>query len=272
VTRADAPERPLVLTGSVHVGQPGQFVLPPSLEAALARAGTLVVELDPDAVDPREVQESMMRLGFLPPPDSLNAYLSPETRRLLPAALARAGLPPAAAERMRPWTLSLTLAVMELQKAGYSDEGGIDRMLLARAKKDGKRVVELETLQEQLQSLAGLPDALQDLMLRDQLRESQQEGAAERAFTEMVRAWKEGDAEALASVVFDEAGDPAYASYYEAIFFQRNRQMADKLELLVGREDAPIAVVGAGHLVGEQGVPALLAAKGFRVRQLPRGD
>lgn len=266
VTRPGAPDKPLFLTGSVHVGRPGQFVFPPSLEAAFARSDVLAVELDPDAADPAQAQQAMMRLGFLPPPDGLSQHLSPETRKLLPAALERAGLPPQAAERMRPWMLSVMLAVTELQKAGYSEEGGIDRMLLQRAR-GKKQVVELETMDEQLQSLAGLPDSLQDLMLREQL---EQTGEAEKTFAQMTSAWERGDPEALARLVFDEARNPDYRPYYEAIFYRRNRLMADRIAALVDAPGTHFVVVGAGHLVGDQGVPALLEKKGFKVRQLPR--
>ncbi|MCI0570432.1 MAG: TraB/GumN family protein [Myxococcaceae bacterium] len=266
VTRPEAPDRPLYLTGSVHVGQPGRFVFPPSLEAAFARANALVVELDPDAVEPRQMQEVTLRLGLIAPPDSLTAHLTEETRKLLPAALQKVGLTPAAVERLRPWMLSATLAVLELQKAGFSQEAGIDRLLLERAR-GKKAIVPLETAEEQLSALSGLPDAVQDLMLRDQL---QQSGMMEVAFAQMVTAWEGGNPDALAAVVYQNMEDPTFKPLYESLFFDRNRKMADKLEALLAKPETHFAVVGAGHLVGEQGIPALLEKRGLKVRQLPR--
>lgn len=266
VTHPGAPDRRLYLTGSIHLGRPGQFVFPPSLEAALARSQALVVELDPEKANPRQTQQLVMSLGTFSPPDGLSAHLSAETRSLLPEALQQVGLPAAAAERMRPWLLYLTLSVLEMQKAGYSEAGGIDRMLLAKAR-GAQRIVELETLEEQMRTLAGLPGTVQDLMLRAQLQQSSQTAAI---MARVATAWEGGNPEALAQVLFEEVDDPSYQPFYEALFFTRNRRMADKLAAMFEEPETHFAVVGAGHLVGEEGLLALLTRKGFQVRQLPR--
>lgn len=266
VTRPDAPDKRLYLTGSVHLGRPGQFVFPPSLEAALARSQALVVELDPDKADPAKTQQLVLGLGIFTPPDGLSAHLSAETKALLPEALKQAGLPPAAAERMRPWLLSITLSMLDMQKAGYSEAGGIDRMLLEKAR-GTQRIVELETVDEQMRMLAGLPDAVQDVMLREQLQQSSQTAAS---MASVATAWEGGNPDALANVLFERADDPTFRPFYEALFFTRNRRMADQLVVMFDQPGTHFAVVGAGHLVGEEGILALLTRKGFQVRQLPR--
>ncbi len=266
VTRPEAPDKPLYLTGSVHLGRPGQFVFPPSLDAAFARSQVLVVELDPDKAAPQRVQQLTMSLGLFSPPDSLSAHLSAETRALLPEVLQRVGLPPEAVERMRPWLLSLTLSVLEMQKAGYSEAGGIDRLLLTRAR-GSKTLVELETIEGQLRALSGFPDELQDLMLREQLQGS---ALTAVSMAQVATAWEGGNPEALARVLFERKDDPVYRPYYEALFFERNRRMADKLTALLDKPETHFAVVGAGHLVGEEGILDLLARRGLQVRQLPR--
>jgi hypothetical protein len=266
VTRPGAPDKRLYLTGSVHLGRPGQFVFPPSLDAALARSQALVVELDPDKADPGKTQQLVLSLGTFTPPDALSSHLSPETKALLPEALQKAGIPAAAVERMRPWLLSLTLSVLEMKKAGYSEAGGIDRMLLTKAR-GAQRIVELETVEEQMRMLAGLPESVQDLMLREQLQQSS-ETAVNMA--SIATAWEGGNPDALAHVLFEQVDDPTMRPFYEALFFTRNRRMADQLAAMLEQPETHFAVVGAGHLVGEEGILALLTRKGFQVRQLPR--
>lgn len=266
VTRPGAPDKPLYLTGSVHLGRPGQFVFPPSMEAALARSQALVVELDPDKAPPQQTQQLVMSLGLFTPPDTLSAHLSPETRALLPEALQRVGLPSAAVERMRPWLVSITISVLEMQKAGYSEAGGIDRLLLTKSR-GSKRIVELETLEGQMHMLAGFPDELQDLMLREQLKNSEMTAVS---MAQVATAWEGGDPDVLAKVLFTQKDDPVYKPFYEALFFARNRQMADKMAALVDSPETHFVVVGAGHLVGEGGLLDLMARKGFQVRQLSR--
>lgn len=267
VTRQGAPDKPLYLTGSVHLGRPGQFVFPPSMEAALARSQALVVELDPDKSS-QQAQGLVMRLGLLPPGDSLSAHLKPETRALLPEALQQVGLPAQAVERMRPWLVSITLSVLEMQKAGYSEAGGIDRLLLSRSR-GSKSIVELETIEGQMHMLAGFPDELQDLMLREQLKSSELTAVT---MAQVATAWEGGNPEALVQVLFAQKDDPTYRPYYEALFFARNKQMADKLAALLDKPETHFVVVGAGHLVGEGGLIDLLTRKGFQVRQLPREE
>lgn len=266
VTRPGAPDKRLYLTGSVHLGRPGQFVFPPSMEAALARSQALVVELDPDKADPGKTQQLMLSLGTFTPPDALSTHLSAETKALLPEALKKAGLPPVAVERMRPWVLSLTLSILEMQKAGYSEAGGIDRMLLTKAH-GTQRIVELETLEEQLRMLAGLPESVQDLMLREQLQQSSQTSVY---MASIATAWEGGNPDALAQVLFERVDDPTMKPFYEALFFTRNRRMAEQFAAMLEQPETHFAVVGAGHLVGEEGILALLTRKGFHVRQLPR--
>ncbi|ATB36441.1 hypothetical protein CYFUS_001855 [Cystobacter fuscus] len=268
VTRPGAPDKPLYLTGSIHLGLPGQFTFPPSLEAALARSQALVVELDPDkaAANAQETQKLVLRLGLYAPPDGLDAHLSEETRKRLPERLEQVGLPPAAVQRMRPWLLYLTLSVLELQRAGYSEAGGIDRLLLTKAR-DTKRIVELETMEGQMSTLASLPDPVQELMLRELLEQSPLTSVN---MARMTTAWQGGNPDALADLLFTQAKDPAYQPFYEALFYVRNRRMADKLAGMLDAPETHFVVVGAGHLVGPEGLLALLERAGFQVRQLPR--
>jgi hypothetical protein len=257
----------LYLTGSIHLAQPDQISFPPSLEAAFAGASALVVELDTDRADKRQMQALVMELGlYRPPGPGLSGHLSEETLALLPAALARVGLKPANVEPMRPWLLFVTLTVLELQKAGFSEKGGIDHLLLARAR-GTKRIVELETAEDQLRSLALIAPEAADLALREVIQTGPLMSVS---FAQMITAWEGGNADALAEKIFSEVNDPRFAPMYEALYFQRNRAMAEKLAALVDGPQTHFAVVGAGHVVGPQGIPALLAKQGFEVRQLPR--
>ncbi len=92
--------------------------------------------------------------------------MSLETLALLPDALARVGLTPAQVKPTRPWLLAMTLMVFELQKAGFSKSSGIDYVLLASAR-GKKRIVELETAEDQVRVLASMPPDVADLTLQD---------------------------------------------------------------------------------------------------------
>ncbi|MFP2926114.1 TraB/GumN family protein [Pyxidicoccus sp. 3LG] len=170
-------------------------------------------------------------------------------------------------ESLRPWLAGMVLSVTELQRAGYQQGHGVDRAFLNRARDAGKPIVELETAEGQVRMLAGTPDNLQDLMLRDQLRRTREAG---EVLDMLVSAWKAGDADGMASLLLEAASDPTYRPVYERIFFERNAQMASGVDALLAQPRTHFVVVGAGHVVGPEGLVALLQKQGHTVRQLPR--
>ncbi|QSQ21203.1 TraB/GumN family protein [Pyxidicoccus parkwayensis] len=255
------------LVGSIHMGKTGELALPPSMEAAFAKSDALVVEVDVDKVDPTAMQKLALELGRLPDGQRLSQRLDPVTMRLLGNAAQRMGLPLSNLEPLRPWLVGMVLSVTELQQAGYQQGEGIDRAFLARAHDAGKSIVELETAEGQLRMLAGTPDSLQDLMLRDQLRRDTNAGAA---LDQVISAWKAGDADGLASLVLEGADDATYRPVYERIYFERNTQMATRVDALLAEPRTHFIVVGAGHVVGPKGLVALLQQQGHTVRQLSR--
>jgi uncharacterized protein YbaP (TraB family) len=255
------------LVGSIHMGKTGELALPPSMEAAFAKSDALVVEVDVNKVDPAAMQKLVRELGRLPDGQRLSQRLDPITMTLLGRAAQRMGLPVSNLEPLRPWLVGMVLSVTELQQAGYKQGEGIDRAFLTRAHDAGKSVLELETAEGQLRMLAGTPDDLQDLMLRDQLRRTT---AAGTVLDQLVAAWKAGDADGMASLLLDGANEPTYVPVYERIFFERNVQMASGVDALLAQPRTHFVVVGAGHVVGPKGLVALLQQQGHTVRQLDR--
>jgi uncharacterized protein YbaP (TraB family) len=266
VKSAQAQGGTVYVVGSIHLGRPGELSFPASMDAAFARSDTLVVEVDVGTVDALALQRFILEQGMLPPNQRLSERLDPETAKLLGPAAERVGLPLAGLERMRPWVVAVTLSVMELQRAGYQAGLGVDRVFLDRAR-GAKEILELETAEGQLRMLAGLPEPLQDAMLRDQLSRSEQ---FTQGLERIIAAWKAGDAEAMAALVFRDEADPVLRPVYEKLFYERNVRMAQALGGMLAQPRTWFVVVGAGHVVGPEGVVALLEKQGHRVRQLPK--
>jgi len=255
------------LVGSIHMGKAGALALPPSMEAAFARADVLAVEVDTTRTDAEAMQKLVRELGMFPEGQGLSTRLDSATLALLGRMTLRLGVQQASIERLKPWLAGMVLTNLEFQKAGYEQGNGVDRAFLDRAHANHKRVVELESADSQLRMLAGTPDALQDLMLRDQLR---REKSPAEILETLTAAWQAGDAAGMTGLLLDGANDPTYRPVYERVFFERNVQMAAKLEGMLSQPGTHLMVVGAGHVVGPEGIVALLQKKGHAVRQLPR--
>ena len=61
---------------------------------------------------------------------------------------------------------------------------------------------------------------------------------------------------------------PQLEGFYRAVYLDRNQNMAGQLETLLESGQSIFAVVGAAHVVGDEGIPAVLRGAGYDVEQL----
>jgi uncharacterized protein YbaP (TraB family) len=148
-------------------------------------------------------------------------------------------------------------------KLGFDPSSGVERRLTRRASEDHKPIQGLETVREQLEIMARLPDKQQREFLLYSVDD------AERMTTElddMLDAWRRGDADALAKLL--QEGYDEYPDLYRPLTVERNRRWIPQIERLLDEKEDYLIVVGALHLVGTDSVIDLLERKGYKVRQL----
>ena len=85
--------------------------------------------------------------------------------------------------------------------------------------------------------------------------------------TKTIKAWRAGDTEQLDTLVVDTFKRESPSSY-EDVFIKRNQDWLPQIEAMFGDDDLEFVLVGAGHLVGEDSVIALLEAKGYTIEQM----
>ena len=256
------------LLGSVHAGQSGWYPLDERIEAAFAAADTVACELNvTDPAVAMTVATLAMQQGMYPPDESLQANVSAETWQRL-TAVEGLPVPPSYLDRMRPGLAATMVAQAYLARAGLDPEQGIDRHLLTRATEAGRPVVDLETAEQQVALLMG-PDAVIDAkMLEEALAESPE--AMLEIMDDLVAAWRAGDPAAMDTAYREQWSDDAsMQQFHQEMLVSRNRGMAEGLAHRRGRW---FVVVGALHLCGDDGVPALLAEAGWTVTQVGAGE
>lgn len=255
------------LLGSIHVGTPDFYPLPPAMESAFAQADVVAFEVDlsPDAQ--AAAASALMREGTYPRGHQVWSEITPETARLLRAQLQQLEQPAEAVEHMRPWLLAVTFTMAAYLQAGLQPALGVDQHLFARAQLEGKRIVAIETPEAQLKALGGHPAEVQDLMLREALENLDELG---EGIDRLTRLWLSGDADALADEIHGSMKRPEYADLYRALVLDRNVVMAKAVRGYLKQGGTTLVVVGSGHLVGEGSVVSLLSAE-YRVEQLPSG-
>jgi len=251
------------LVGSVHVLAKDYYPLAPALEAAYKGSDLLVEEMNLDEITTPDAQMRTLARGLLPGGQTLDMVVSPTTYALVTARTQSLGLPLEPLKRFKPWMLALTVVALEWQKAGFDDAYGLDRHFFDRAKAEGKPIQGFESADFQLGLLDGLSAADQDRMLAESLKESETELGSVAA---LAMAWKNGDAPTIERLVLSDMKDDPVM--YNRLLADRNRAWVPAFEALLARKARPFVVVGAAHLVGPDGLLALLKARGYSLEQL----
>ena len=249
------------LVGSLHLMTPDAYPLPPFLESAFLAAQVLVEEADPDELKTPEGAAELVRRAFYPPGQSLEKHLSADTYRTILERAAKVGLPAEAVQRMRPWMIAITLAAVEMQSAGFDPALGLDRHFRDRAIAMGKPVETLEASLEQVSMLESLGAQLQESLVVETLQGTETEISQIRT---LMAAWKRGDAPTLEKILLD--GTKEAPAIYQALFVDRNKRWVPKIEACLAKARCMV-VVGAGHMVGADGLIDLLTKRGYRVSQ-----
>jgi uncharacterized protein YbaP (TraB family) len=250
--------------GTVHVLPPDVDWHSPGLDAALEQAKAVYFETDTEG-DPIAFREIIERLGKYAPSDRLVDRLSPPDRETLQAALIRLELPLIAIDTMRPWYAGVVISEAVVRKAGYHASSGVENVLRPAARRDGKAIRFLESIEGQMASFATLPEAVQIRFLIEGLAEIDK---ASEALGELVSTWKAGDIDGLSRVLIAE--DMArIPELYDALLTRRNAKWAPKVDALMKKEAGTFLVaVGAAHLVGKDSLLEMLKPIGHAAERV----
>ena len=248
------------LYGTLHAGRPEWFALGPRTEASLSRAGTLALEID--VTDP--AVQAALQVATQGPPRMLPA----ELMRSLRAAWATECLPADTLNRGAAEFHVMQLGVAQAQRQGLFPLYGAESVLLMRSLGRQRPVVGLESVQTQLSALLARNDEEAATMVRGALAELQRPQAA-RALERLTRAWVTGDLKDLEAHAewCGCVNTPTERESYARLVDGRNPGMVNAIERLHANASV-FAAVGALHLVGPQGLPALLTARGFKVSRV----
>ncbi len=250
----------MVLFGSIHVLPPGLNWRPAVLEAGLKRADDLWFELPPGPAAEAEIARLAATTGILPVGQSLFTLLTPGDAAQLIRAADSLGLDKTTLDRLEPWLAEVALAGAAYRAAGADAEHGVEKSVETTAPATAQRRA-LETPAEQLRLFDQSPRAEQIASLNQTVRELQEDPDG---FNDLVRAWMAGDARTLDR----EALDPlrkASPGVFRRLVTERNARWTVALDARLKGKGRTVVVVGVGHLVGADGLPARLRALGYSV-------
>jgi hypothetical protein len=234
------------------------------MEEAFDKSNALAVEVNINGANPKSMM-TMINGAFYKDKSTLEKHLSRETYEMATKKLQELGLPLEVFQNTKPWFVALILTSMELQKLGLSPEYGIDNYFLKKAE-NKKRVVELESIDYQVNLLSSFSDAEQELFLVSTLKDLD---LLKKEINTILTAWNAGDTKTMESYVSRSLkDDPKMLPIYEKLIFERNKNMASKIEGYLKTKEKYFVVVGAAHLIGKDGIIEILKRKGYLVEQL----
>lgn len=256
----------LYLFGTIHVGRAEFFPLEPIVSDALRNASVLALELDPSRQD--KVQTALLRYGIAPAGQS---PLPPPLQTRRAALLQHYRMLPTALDMMQPWLQAAALTVAEFAVNGFDTANSVDGYLTQQFQKaDNRRPVRgLETAESQLR-LFGQLNTPEQLQFLDDTMHDLEDPASKQRTIAIVDLWRNADVHGLEVLLHEQEADDSFAARFtvDKLLRRRNHGLSDGIGTLLLDNQTSFAAIGILHLVGPEGVPALLRQRGFEIEQL----
>lgn len=249
--------------GTIHLLRESDYPLPEEFLNAFANADILVLEADMGQLKSLEVQQKIMAGATYPPGEGLDQVLSKEAYDALAEYCQQNGLPLVAMNQFKPSLVSLTILGLEMQKLGLSVEFGIDINFYQRAVSEGKDLIYIETIDEQIAYILAMGEGQESEFMLKGLSDLHK---MTEQFKDMIRYWKTGDDDKMEDLILAEFREE-YPELYESLIKGRNELWLPQIEALFLTEEDELVLVGAGHLIGEEGIITMLKERGYSVEK-----
>ncbi|MDP2141573.1 MAG: TraB/GumN family protein [Gammaproteobacteria bacterium] len=256
-------EEKVYLGGTVHLLRPTDYPLPAPFETAYQDSDKLFFETNIAGLSDFSVQARMMQALTYSDSTTLRSVLNDEAYAALSAHVATVGLPLQMMEKFKPGLLISTLQVIEFQKMGFTPQG-VDAYFNSRAMEDAKPVGQLEPIDAQIGFIANMGVGHESEFVLLSIEDMKE---IPTTMDQMVSAWRAGDNEMLADLFVDDMKE-GYPALYEELLVDRNNNWMPLIENMFREEGTEFVLVGAAHLVGDDGLLSLLEKKGYQISRV----
>lgn len=251
------------LGGTMHLLRPSDYPLPEEYEQAYQASSEIYFETDISSMNDLSVQAQMLQQLTYSDGRTLESVLNEEAYSALSEHVASIGMPMEMLQTFKPGLLVSTLQIFEFQRLGFTPQG-VDTYFNTRAISDAKTLGHLETVQEQIGFLAAMGEGNESEFILLSLSDLDE---TEEVMEAMIQAWRSGDNAKLSEMfVIDMKAEAP--ELYDALLVQRNLNWLPLIDQMLTDEDTEFVLVGAAHLVGEDGLLNLLSARGYQIKQL----
>jgi uncharacterized protein len=255
------------LQGTIHVATDAFYPLNQKIEDAYAEADIIVPEIDLNHLNLLETQALYAKMAAYSDGSSIQDHISDMLYTKLKSTYSELNTSVDMFSIYQPWFHSTLVQQLMNEKLGFID--GVDMYFLDRADQDHKKIIALETVEDQLGIFADTTPAYQNQMLEESLVGLEE---YRQQMEEMFSLYMDGDSGELLSYLAVEDGKPSAEekAFMEAINDNRNYQMADKIASFLEEDsgDTYFVIVGSLHLLLEPHVRSILEEKGYTVEKV----
>lgn len=252
------------LSGTIHLLRSSDYPLPAAYEQAYSASSILAFETDIEKTREPAFQQQMLQTVLLPAPQKLEDFLQPGTLKQLNTHLSENKMGIQYFSRFRPVMVAITLTVLELEKLGINGEG-VDNYFFHKARTDGKSTLALESLQQHLEYLSSMGQGQEDLMIQQTLNDI---NTLDSQFSAMIEFWRNGDTIRMQELFVDPMKDD-FEPIYQQLLVERNNNWMPIITQMLKTTETEMVLVGAAHLLGEEGLIRQLRRSGYEITQLP---
>ena len=247
------------LMGSVHVLPAAAYPLPEPVEQAFASTEVLVLETDMAQLHAPEMQAGLLSKGMSA--EGLSAEVGPQLHAQVRETLRQHELPDFLCDQLKAWMCAVTLSIQPFLSQGMDPALGVDLHFAGRAKAAGRRIVPLETVEQQLALLSDMPAGLSSRFLGATLDDLEDPLLEPQA---MIQTWQRSDVATMTRIV--ERLRQRYPRLYQRVLAQRNHDWMPVLTDQLRSQTPVMVVVGTAHLVGPDGLVTQLREAGHSLQ------
>lgn len=247
----------IIIAGSVHLVHPSQLPLPAEYLKAFSLSERVVFEID---LDEMNQSTSLVRMisTFRLKATTLDKTLRSDVWQDLNTVMNEYNIPRALLAYDAAF-MSFSLPLIILKSQGYQE--GIDKLLYDQAKRDGKKIIGLETFDEQLKALATLQEIDPNILIKQTLKEIKKpQFSLDNLIKELYRGQQTMLEKQIA--IYDTK---EMETFYQVLLINRNKAWIPKIDQFTKDSTKTMVVIGAMHLAGNDSVLQLLKEQGYKI-------
>lgn len=245
------------VAGSIHVLKEGFYPLPKQYVQAYNDSDVLVLEVNMEAIKPEALQATMLNYGSLKS-GTLRTSMPADLYQSLQQVAPVYGIQLEQLQPFKPAVVGQQIQLMAMYSIGYEPEFGLESYFTSLDR--DKTVLELESVEDQLDLLFNADRATQNALLRETLTQLPRLPDDTDA---IIGKWIHGDDKGLESLIRESMGSSILArNFMKRLLDDRNERMASKILDYLSTNKNYFVIVGAAHLAGKNSVVSILNDQG----------